>query len=346
MAVESPPFALQAGSYGAEQTRRAIASHLARGASIGSISGGIVAVGDCLLTPPGSGMTVNVAPGEVWVPGTTSSTQSGYYCRVSSATNLAIAAADPSNPRVDRVVALITDAAYSGGTNTFAVSVVTGTPTAGATLANLNGAAAAPASSLTLGYVLVPNGSTNVTGGNISNVVPQQLLGLGGFGSRGTSNIATTQSTSSASFTTLATPDQVTNIVMPTNGLILVGFQGTWQESVSAAASACIALNGTPAKIATAGNANVPSVGIGGASTGRDVPLSTSPAGLVSVAASAGSTGDVTTGQIVGVSGSGGGVTYLFAAAGTYTVSIMFAASSGTVTVKNRKLWVLTQPFS
>jgi hypothetical protein len=176
-AVESPAWANQNSTYGAEQTRRAIASLLQRGSSIGSVLGGIVGSGDCALTPPGSGMSVNVASGEVWVPGSSSATQSGYYCRVSSSTNLAIAASDPSNPRIDRVSAIVTDSAYSGGTNTFAVAVETGTPTAGATLTNLNGVAAAPTSSYTLGYVLVPATATNIVSGDLSTVASYVVVG-------------------------------------------------------------------------------------------------------------------------------------------------------------------------
>jgi hypothetical protein len=65
--------------------------------------------------------------------------------------------------------------------------------------------------------------------------------------------------------------------------------------------------------------------------------------------------GDATTGQVVGA-GNGsvsyqnevrattsnlmmGGPCYIFAAAGTYVVSIQFKSTSGTVTVKGRKLW-------
>src|SRR5262249_10097471 len=102
--------------------RRAFGSLLSRGASIGSVAGGLVASTDCQITAGGA-MTINVAAGEAWVPGSSSATQSGYYSRVSSTSNLSIAASDPTNPRIDRVSAVITDSAYSGGTNTFAVSV-------------------------------------------------------------------------------------------------------------------------------------------------------------------------------------------------------------------------------
>jgi hypothetical protein len=115
MAIESPPAFLQNSSYNAEQTRRAIANLLQRGGSVGSVVGGLVNAQDMQLQPPSSGMSVKVSPGEAWIAGSSAATQSGYYARVSSTTTLAIAASDPSNPRIDRISAVVADAAYSGG---------------------------------------------------------------------------------------------------------------------------------------------------------------------------------------------------------------------------------------
>jgi microcystin-dependent protein len=177
MAVETPPAFLQAGTYGAEQTRRSIYCLLARGASIGSVAGGLVGPTDCALSPPGSGMSVSVAPGEVIVPGSTSATQGGYYGRVSSSTSLSIAAADPTNPRIDTVIAQVQDAAYAGSTNSFQLAVVTGSPGSGATLSNLLGKGSVPASSVVLGYVLVPANATNVVSADIASVALPVTLG-------------------------------------------------------------------------------------------------------------------------------------------------------------------------
>jgi hypothetical protein len=168
--VENPPGFLQAGTYSAEITRRAIMFMLQRGSTVGSVAGGIVAAGDCQVSPPGSGLSVSVSPGEVICPGSSSSSQSGYYCRVSATMSLTIATANGTNPRIDLVCATVTDAAYTGATNTFTVQVLTGTPTSGATLSNLSGAPSLPTSSLALGYVLVPTSATNIVSGDIKNV--------------------------------------------------------------------------------------------------------------------------------------------------------------------------------
>ena len=173
MAVETPGSFNQNSTYGAEQTRRTITSLLARGSSIGSITGGIVGASDLLVTAPVSGMSVNVATGEVWVPGTSSSTQGGYYGRVSSTTNLSVAAANPSNPRIDLVVAVVTDSAYSGATNTFAVAVVTGTP------ASSPSPPAVPTSAITLAQVAVPAAVTSITSGDITDERVLAALAVG-----------------------------------------------------------------------------------------------------------------------------------------------------------------------
>jgi hypothetical protein len=364
------------------------------------VTGGIVGSGDLTISA-GGGMSINIAVGEVVVPGSTAATQSGYVGRVSSTTNLAISASDPTNPRVDRVSALITDSAYSGGTNTFTVAVETGTPTSGATLSNLNGVAAAPASSYTLGYVLVPAGSASVTGGNISNVAAVVLPGIGPwftgteaakpaagvtyrgisylatdsnalyycdgsawrtiYGSRGATNISTSQSTSSASFTTLATPDQVTNVVLPTNGLIQVWYQATWQNSVANSGQAVIFVGSNAVSVAPSVAAGAGFYPAGGpAQTAQNHPLVTIPTGLAggTVSDNVAYGGDVTTGQTVGVTKATepqttnvvyglGGPCSIFAAAGTYTISVQFRAfSGGSVTASNRKLWVQAIPFA
>lgn len=205
----------------------------------------------------------------------------------------------------------------------------------------------------------------NVDESNLTNATVQRLgLNAAGNTGRGTSVIAATESRTNVAFGTLTTPDQVTGIVLPTNGLIAVAYQATWQESVNGAASAAIFVDGTIASIAQGGiaapvGASTPVSG----NAGIDTPLSTGPGGLMGIAGTAPTayTGDVTTGQIIGnasfesatAGGTGapaanapmGGPCYLFAAAGTHTISIQFQANSGSVTAKNRKLWVWTIGF-
>jgi hypothetical protein len=78
--------------------------------------------------------------------------------------------ADPTNPRIDRVVAVVQDASISGGGDTETSTkfrVVSGVATSGATLSNLSGAAAIPSNSLLLANVLIPAGATALVAGNL-----------------------------------------------------------------------------------------------------------------------------------------------------------------------------------
>lgn len=174
MAMESPAWANQNGSYSAEQSRRAVFAAFARAAnSPGILAGGLLSTTDMQLSAPGSGMSVNVSTGEAIVPGTEGGSQGGYYVRNVSQTNLVISTANATNPRIDTVCCTIADSGYtepSGVSGDAAVlKVVTGTPTSGATLTNLSGKATLPASSLLLGYALVPAGATNIITADLAN---------------------------------------------------------------------------------------------------------------------------------------------------------------------------------
>jgi hypothetical protein len=175
--VESPPIFEQGSTYSAEQLRHAFGTLLQRGSSIGSVVGGLVGSGDMLVTA-GSGMQVLVAPGEAWITGSSTSTQGGYYARVTSSTALAISASNASNPRIETIIAQIKDKSYAGTEETFSVSVVVGTAEAGATLANLKGAGAVPASSLVLAYMLVPAKAVSIEAANVENRATLAGIGL------------------------------------------------------------------------------------------------------------------------------------------------------------------------
>lgn len=204
----------------------------------------------------------------------------------------------------------------------------------------------------------------NVDGTNLSAAAAQSAaVNQAGQTVKGATNISASQSTSSTTFTTLATPDQVTGIVLPTNGLIAVWYWATWQESVSAAANADIFIGSNQLKAQQRpGNTsptNNPAT-IGNTVVNTNYALSSYFGGLASAQQQTGTNvgagpygGDVTTGQAVGFGFNAGltefwagGPCYVFAAAGTYTVSVQFKASSGSVTVANRKLWVQAISFA
>lgn len=184
---------------------------------------------------------------------------------------------------------------------------------------------------------------------------------------RGKSIIATTETRTNVAFGTLPTPDQVT-VVLPTDGLIKIAFQGMWQEQVAGAGQAAIFIGANQLKVQSDASAlpRGPAVqaAVMGGVAARDAPLVSAPIGLVSLNPGGSYTADVATGQAVGFANKGdvaswdvgsgfgavgplqhGGSCFVFAAAGTYTVSVQFKSTSGSVTVKNRKLWVSAEAY-
>ena len=133
-------------------------------------AGGVKGSGDLLVSAPGGSMSVNVATGEVIVPNSTSN-GGMYYGLATSTTNVTIPAADPSNPRIDTICATVDDKYEGASLDDWKLQDITGTPTAGATLSNLNGKGTIPntggASSILLGYVLVPAGAANIVSGDL-----------------------------------------------------------------------------------------------------------------------------------------------------------------------------------
>jgi hypothetical protein len=80
--------------------------------------------------------------------------------------------ANPTLPRIDRLIVQIRDQNVAGGGDTATdgkFNVITGIPTSGATLANLNGAAAVPDNSFLIANVLVPAAATVITNTHIDN---------------------------------------------------------------------------------------------------------------------------------------------------------------------------------
>ena len=214
------------------------------------------------------------------------------------------------------------------------------------------------------------NGSLDNT--NLSGSAAIKNSQLAGF-SAGFTNISTSESRTNTAYGTLPTPDQVT-VTLPSDGLMQVYFQGTWQESVGGAGRAAIFI-GSNQLVVQGDNSSsraplTQAARTGGGTAAYNVPLVSFAGGLLTVNETTGSfSSDATTGQVVGVASISGGATAsfdvggtfygptgsgyifggpcaVFAAAGTYTVSIQFKSASGSVTASNRRLWVTTVPFS
>ncbi len=116
-----------------------------------------------LAVTPGAGMTVNVAAGNCLIANSSGSTQGGYLVAMMTSGTLPVAAADPSNPRIDLVCATVVD---NGNNTSFAeVQILTGTAAPNPSAPGL------PANSLSLYEVTVPAGSATITAGNIASLV-------------------------------------------------------------------------------------------------------------------------------------------------------------------------------
>lgn len=177
MTAQSPAYALQNASHNAALFRLAAFSAWRD-------QSGIVGPTDLAVTAQSTpNMSVQVAAGRAWIKGTqlasvsggTWSTQGGYYGYNDGPVSLTIAAADPTNPRIDLVVAQVQDAYYSGSNNTFALAVVTGTPAA------TPQAPAAPNNSLTLATVAVAANATSIGSGNIAAATGLLTVARGGI---------------------------------------------------------------------------------------------------------------------------------------------------------------------
>lgn len=175
MALRTPPSWLQNGTHPAENDRLTVTNSL-YGAG-GMADYGAMKVSQ-LATP---GMSVQVAAGHAIIPGTETA-QQGYYIAYNDASaTVAIATADPSLPRKDRIVIKVQDSYYSGAANIVTFAAVTGTP------ASSPVAPAAPANALTLAIVDVAAGATSIIDANITDGRTQAKFKESVFKSQATS---------------------------------------------------------------------------------------------------------------------------------------------------------------
>lgn len=128
MGVLSPPYVLSNASSSAALFRQAISSII-------NSAGGVCRAGDMQVSA-GTGMQIVVGSGGCWVPGSDLSAPSGtplnpqglYFGFNDGNTTLTVPTADPTNPRIDIVVATVQDAFYSGTNNDWLLQIITGTP--------------------------------------------------------------------------------------------------------------------------------------------------------------------------------------------------------------------------
>lgn len=174
MTVRSVPIFLQAGSHPAEETRlmlggmlRASTGSFAGGAASSDPAHGVVRSTDLAVSQNGTpNMSVNVAAGGCFIRGTQNANQGAYHLWNDGTVNLAISAADATNPRRDLIIAQVRDAAYSGASNDARILVVTGTPAASPSDPSLS----SYPNALVLARVAVAAGATSIVTANITDL--------------------------------------------------------------------------------------------------------------------------------------------------------------------------------
>jgi len=162
------------------------------------LSEGIVGVGDLEVTEKGTpDMSVDVASGSAYVQGDQSATQGLYRIYNDGTVNKVIAASDPTNARIDRVIAQIKDSTDIGGVDDeWEIQVLTGTP-AGSPVAP-----ALPDDALDLALIDVGNGVTTITDSDITD--QRERIGFQNVSDRGW--VSAGESWSYASASTITVP--------------------------------------------------------------------------------------------------------------------------------------------
>jgi hypothetical protein len=156
MTLVTPPSWLQAGTYPAESDRL---NAQALYATTGIIGSGSLAV---TQNSP-AGMSVRVASGWAAIVGTTQANMGTYTTYNDALAVLTITTANPTNPRIDRIVVTVRDSYYSGAFNDVIFQVLAGTPAGSPT------APAVPANSISLATILVGAAVTSIVTANITD---------------------------------------------------------------------------------------------------------------------------------------------------------------------------------
>lgn len=142
----------------------------------GALQEGVIGAGDLKVAQRGAGanMSIDIAAGACWVQIDTGTRNGLVHVYNDAVANVVFNASDATNPRIDQIGVQYNDTSIPAGTggNTPTFRYLPGTATAGATLDNRTGAAAAPSDWLRLADILVPATSTTVTTANIRDRRP------------------------------------------------------------------------------------------------------------------------------------------------------------------------------
>jgi len=144
--------------------------------------------------------------------------------------------------------------------------------------------------------------------------------------------IATEETRENTAFGTLPTPDEIPGVIVPANGVLRVNYQALWKNSVKGAGRATLFIGSNQAREFP--GTSVMEAHIGGVEGGLAFTFLATLGGTLSSGGGESEVGAFpTTGMTLGV-------IEFTVAAGTYSISMRFKASSGSITVKERKMAV------
>lgn len=164
---------------------------------------------------------------------------------------------------------------------------------------------------------------------------------------RGKTIIATEEARTNVAYGLMATPDRVSGIVVASDGILRIRYLALVKASVAGAGAAAIFIGSNQLKT-HGGAAALSDQSVGFATTANIYNvLCTTPSGLNGVTTyTSDAPAAASTGQALTAGGGFGGVLDVFGLpAGTYDVSVQYKSTSGSVTVKDRRLWVETRVF-
>ena len=204
MALRTPPSWLQQGSHPAENDRL---TTQALWKTTGIVNSTDLAVTQS-LTPA---MTVSVAAGYAVIIGTTQTNMGAYMAYNDGAVTLSLTAANPTLPRIDKVVMTVNDAYYTGATNNVTFQVLAGTPNASPT------APATPANSISLCTIAVAANATSILNANITDtrVATTTSIGLNASGSYTVANLTVSNNLYQTGVNSIGSiPDTIMQLLM------------------------------------------------------------------------------------------------------------------------------------
>lgn len=179
MTLQSPAYVISAASHSAALFRQAFAANVQRQ--------GVFGGNEYLVKQQTSpNMSVKINPGRVAVQGTQIappggfpfSAQGMYLAFNDAGATMTIAAADPTNPRIDVVYVQVQDAFYAGSLNQANFGVATGVPS------GTPAVPAIPANAISLAQVAIAANATSIVTANITTIAglgPSIAAAVGGI---------------------------------------------------------------------------------------------------------------------------------------------------------------------